>query len=249
MLCSIYIVMYDVYQFFKKNIINIFVLSVLSAIINILLQYMLNINKTDLSILYQAHAFKKIGSHVIQYRLNANQKKIIFYMKRVKVTCLLVSAAFLYTSIIYFLKSIYLTVYQKYYYVLKKTCQFFFLLIPIIGLEYLLIELNISYFFILKILFSMLLATFPMILLLDNNGILGALRSSARIAWDNIYIVFPAIILRFIFKFFVTILFKFCFMFSVYTNIFVLNVILNLGLSYIIICLFRLYLLQKKSVV
>ncbi|VFP79188.1 UPF0259 membrane protein YciC [Buchnera aphidicola (Cinara curtihirsuta)] len=245
MLLNIYIITYDAYKFFYKNIINIFVYSIISSLINIILQNIFSIKLVELSILYKSYFFKKESLLNIINNMNINQKKIIFYIKFIKILCLTISNFFLFISILYLIHFVSSSILKNIYYTIIRIFQSFFLCIPLLYLQFLLIETKFNISIVPKILISLLSFLSLIIFLIEKKNIFYSLRYSMKILFYDIYIIIPIILLNLIFKKLILIFFKLFFIFPMYVNIFLLNFFINIYFSYITIYLFRFYIYSK----
>ncbi|VFP88262.1 UPF0259 membrane protein YciC [Buchnera aphidicola (Cinara piceae)] len=244
---NIYIIMYDTYQFFYKNIINIFVYSIISALINIFLQNIFSIKIIELSILYTSYFFKKESLFNIIYNMNINQKKVIFYIEFIKAFCSIISNFFLFISVLYLIYFISSSILKNIYYTIIKIFQSFFLCMPLLYLQFLLIGTKFNIFILPKVLLSLASFMSLIIFFIEKKNIFYSFIYSIKILLYNMYIIMPIILLNLIFRKLIFIFFKIFFMFPAYINIFLLNFFINIYFSYIIIYLFRFYIYSKVN--
>lgn len=245
MLSNIYIIVYDVRQFFKKNIINIIQLSILSALISLIIQNIFKINTQELSILYGNHFFKNISLIEIINKMNIAQRKILFYIEGIKTISIILNDSFFYTSMIYLIQSISYAELQPLYAIIIKSLKSFFWLIPFTGLQLFLIETRFTFFIIPRILFFILFSLSPIIFLSEKKNIFYAVKDSIKISWNYIYTITPVILFWLFLKQLIIILTEIFFVFSIYINVFMLHIFVNIGFSLIIIYLFRLHFFFK----
>ncbi|WP_075431889.1 YciC family protein [Buchnera aphidicola] len=250
MFSMIYTISCDSYLFFKKQIINIIILSALCAFFTIIIQYMIGPNLNEISILYETFFLKKYTFFQILHKITNEQKKIILHIFCVKTLSLLINHTALYTAIIFLIKSIISKKQKNLYHIIKKSIHYLPIVLPLIFLKFFITEVGFIFFKIPGIILSILLPLSPVLLLIENQNILSSLKNSILISWENIYvIIFPILVWNFL-KWILITLFVTLYIFPVHMNIFIINFLLNFGYSYIAIYLFRFNALIKvKNVI
>ncbi|WP_420021821.1 YciC family protein [Buchnera aphidicola] len=242
-----YIIMIDVNQFFYKNKKKIFIFSTISAFVNLFITFICRLNINDISILYNLDYSKKLSLFNIINNMNINQKNIIFYIESIKIMSTVISQFLLTTLVIWLIPFISLSLIKKFIYVQTQILKSFFLFILTIYLQFSLIEIKYDFFIIIRILLSTLLLVSVIFYIIEKKNIFYSIKNSTKIMINNIYLIIPMIFFWLIFKWLILILLKLFNIFSMYTNIFILNIFINIYFSYIIIYLFRFYIFYKAK--
>ncbi|VFP77756.1 UPF0259 membrane protein YciC [Buchnera aphidicola (Cinara cf. splendens/pseudotsugae 3390)] len=242
---NIYMIMIDVHHFFYKNITKILIFSTITSLIKLLIHFFFNVTVHEASCLYNMDYFKKISSFQIIHNMNTSQKKIIFYIIFMKIISTVISNLFLLTLIFGVIPFISSFLIKNFYYIIKYIFKSFFLFSLILCLQYSLIEIKFSFFTILKMLLHSMFFISFIYYMSEKKDIANALHNGVKIIFFNINLMIPKILVWLTFRWLISMLLKLLYIFPIYINIFLLNILINMYFSYIIIYLFRLYYFSK----
>ncbi|AEH39764.1 hypothetical protein BCTU_179 [Buchnera aphidicola (Cinara tujafilina)] len=250
MFAMIYTISSDSYRFFKKQIVNIIILSILCSLLTIIIQYIIGPHINELSMLYETLCLKQNSLFQIIKNITPEQKKIILHVFCVKTLSLLLNNTILYGSIILLIQSIVSKKQEGIYQIIIQSISYIPRLLPLIFLNFFIIEIGFIFFTAPGILLNILLPLSPVLLIIENRNILSSLRNSILISWENIYIMIVPILIWNFLKWIILTFFITLYIFPVNINVFIINFFLNFGYAYIIIYLFRFNALIKlKNVI
>lgn len=245
MISMIYTTSCDSYHFFKKQIKNIIILSSLCSLVTIIIQYFIGPNINELSILYNTLFFKNYSLFQIMQNITPEQKKIIIHIFCSKNLSLLINHTLLYGSIIFLIQSIILKKQKNLYQVIIQSFSYMPILFPLIFFKFFIIEVGFIILMAPGVIFSALLPLSPIILLIEKKGIMSSLKNSIFLSWKNIYVIMMPLFIWNILKWMIINFFITLYVFPININIFLINIFLNIGYSYVIIYLFRFNTLIK----
>uniref|UniRef100_A0A451DF94 UPF0259 membrane protein YciC n=1 Tax=Buchnera aphidicola (Cinara pseudotsugae) TaxID=2518978 RepID=A0A451DF94_9GAMM len=242
---NVYMIMIDVHHFFYKNITKILIFSTITSLIKLLIHCFFNVTIHEASCLYNMDYFKNISLFQIVHNMNASQKKIIFYTIFMKIISSVISNLFLLTLIFGVIPCISSFLVKNFYYIIKYIFRSFFLFSLILCLQYSLIEVKFSIFTIPKMLLHSMFFISFIYYISEKKNIANSLRNGVEIIFFNINLMIPKILVWLIFRWLFSILLKLIYIFPIYINIFLLNILINMYFSYIIIYLFKFYYFSK----
>lgn len=250
MFLMIHSVICDSYQFFKKQIINILILSIICSLIKIIIQYIIGPNIYELYVVYNTLFSKNYSLLKIVQTMTSEQKKIILHIFLTKTISLIINRTILYISIIYLIKLIISKKNKSLYYIIKKSICYTPTLLPLIFITFFITQIGFILLTFPGILLNVLLSLSPVLLLIEKKNTISAIKKSIIISWKYIYIVILPIIIWIFIKWLIITTIITLHIFPIYINIFLLNVLINIGYSFLIIYLFRFNtLLKMKNIV
>ncbi|BGI51093.1 MAG: YciC family protein [Arsenophonus endosymbiont of Ceratovacuna japonica] len=239
----------DSFNFLKNQIINILILSFISATITLILYYFLiPIDEIGMIIKNISSQNESISLLTFVSKLSNEEKVIIIKVSLLSLTIVFIGLTFLISSIITYLSEIssgnIINVLQSFILSLRILPNIIILLIICTIIIYLGFILFVLPGVILVIGFSLS----PIILITNKNIIspLQAINQSWNIAFNYWWLILSILLLWLILQILLTMLLgHFSFLFGILNNIitFTLNNVLT---SFVFIYLFRLYMLSKK---
>ncbi|XBC40987.1 MAG: YciC family protein [Buchnera aphidicola (Nurudea yanoniella)] len=233
----------DTINFLKIKWLAVFIISLLSSSITIILEHIFLPNANILTLLYESKINQNIPLFEFLKTLTFDQQRKLLFFLIQKLCSSLAGSAFLIGTLTIFIQSISL---KKENFFLKLKNVHFFLYVNLFLLMFIItaiVQIGLIFLVIPGIICFIFLSLSPIILIIKNTNIIESIFSSIKIAFNNFKIIFPAVMLWFFSKLIILITFSNLKIIPELILLFLLNTILNLISSILVIYLFRLYML------
>lgn len=234
----------DTKNFFRYQIVNILLLSIICTFLNMALNYLFMPNMDEINNLKEFSIENSYGSIIDRIKkMDFYQHKIILHIAFSGILSSLIGNLLLISGVLIIISKFskkhkkFFNVYVNIIYVLPKL----FLLLLFITL---LVQFGFMFFFLPGIFFITMLSVSPIILLVEKNSIIESIKNSINVVYYNINLVCPAIIFWIFFKILILILISITYtIIPIHLASIIYNAINYCCLSILVIYLSRLYML------
>ncbi|MDQ1237567.1 MAG: putative inner membrane protein [Wigglesworthia glossinidia] len=240
--------LFDSWNFFINQILNITLFSIISAIISGLVSYIFFPTLDEISSL--SHIVSNVNESInnMQYlfkNLSNDQKYILFKLSLSSHLSGLIGNAFLFSNIILMIYNICNKKNYTFYQLILNALSFFPKFLTLILLVSFLVQCGIAFMIIPGIFLLVIFSFSPILISNKNIGIIHAMRTSMHYAFSNIRSITPIIILWLILKLIILITVSQIFIYSSLISIKIFFYLINnIITSYIIIYIYRLFILS-----